>query len=248
MRWKQALSVVTVLSLSAVPCISSAQKAGKVDPAAAAKEKEGRELLAKKEYDAAISELLGAHELSKKPELLYLVAKAYDQSGSDPVGAKTYYEEYLAATNNNPPELAEIQGRLAAIDADLAAKRAAAEAAQNGKLTLEIDRSDAIVELDEKVIGNSPLPGPLTLKANSYTVRVAKPGFKEYLAVHDVEPGEETRVKIALEKEGKTRYGLWVGLAVGVVAAGVGTSIFLFGGDDNNLVPLPGGDLGLQRF
>lgn len=248
MRWMHALAFLAAGSLLAVPQLAQAQKSGKVDPAAAAKEKEGRALLESKEYDAAISELLSAHELSGKPELLYLVAKAYDQKGDDPVGAKTYYEQYLAATNNAPPELAEIQARLATIDADLAAKRAAAEAAQNGKLNLLIDRSGATVEIDEKEIGSSPLPGPLTLKANSYTVRVFKEGYKEYLAVLDVEAGEETKVNVALAKEGKPRYGLWVGLAVGVVAAGVGTSVVLLGNDGGNVDFLPGGDLGVQRF
>lgn len=257
MRNRSALSgFVLAVSLSLTPHLALAQNAGTApksgkaaDPAAAAKEKSGREFLAKGEFDAAISDLLAAYELSKKAELLYLVGKAYDQKGDDPVGAKTYYEQYLAATGGNPPELGEIQGRLSTIDAELAAKRAAAGQAQEGKLFLEIDRAGAVVEVEDKKIGTSPLSGALKYPAGSYTVRVSKPGYKEYLAVIDVEANDETRVKIGLEKEGQTRWGLWTAVAVGVVAAGAGGTIFLLNqGGAGNVNGIPGGDLGIHEF
>src|SRR5690606_30243089 len=125
MRIRRAMSVLLALALFAVAPAAFAQKG---DAAAAAKEKAGREALDRGEYDAAISALIEAHELSKKAELLYLIAKAYDAKGDDLVGSKTYYEQYMAATGGNPPELEEIQARLSVIDAELSARRAAAAA------------------------------------------------------------------------------------------------------------------------
>jgi hypothetical protein len=230
-----------------------AQKAPTVkNDKAAAKEAEGRELLAKAQkpadYDAAISVLQEAYDLSSKPELLYLIAKAYDKKGDDPVGAKTYYEQYVAEKGGNPPEMQEIQGRLSAIDADLAAKRAAAAAASAGKLSLEVEPKGAVIEIEDKKVGVSPLAGAMPYQAGSYTVRITKEGYKEYISVLDVEPSETTRVNIVLEKEGKTRWGLIAAVAAGVVAGGVGASVAIFGGGDGNQAGIPLGDLGLREF
>jgi hypothetical protein len=252
MRRNSALSCLLALSLLSAPTIASAQGKGggkTADPAAAAKEKSGRDLLAKGDYDGAISDLLSAYELSNKAELLYLVAKAYDKKGDDPVGAKTYYEQYLSATGGNPPELAEIQGRLSSIDAELATRRAAQGQAQNGKLLLEVEQGGAVVEIEDKPIGKTPLPGALSYPAGSYTVRITKDGYQEYLAVLDVESNDTNKVQISLEKEGKTRWGLWTGLLVGAVAAGTGTTIFLLNqGEAGGANAVPEGDLGINRF
>jgi hypothetical protein len=246
---RRAISLLVVVSVFGATGLALAQ-GKKSDAAAAAKEKSGRELLSKGEYDAAISDLLAAYELANKPELLYLVGKAYDQKGDDPVGAKTYYEQYLAASGGNPPELAEIQGRISAIDSALAAKRAAAGSANNGSLKLEVEQSGAVIEIEDKQVGTSPLTAPLSYPTGSYTVRVTKPGFKEYLAVLDVEAGDTTNVKISLEKEGKPRWGLWAVVVLGVVAGGAGTSVFLLNNaaTGNNGDAVAGSDLGTQRF
>jgi hypothetical protein len=243
------LSLTSVLT----PSVVLAQKApsGKNDKASA-KEAEGRELLAKAQsaadYDAAIAVLQESYDLSQKAEVLYLIAKAYDKKGNDPVGAKTYYEQYVAEKGGNPPELAEIEGRLSAIDADLAAKRAAAAAASSGKLLLEIEPNGAIIEVEEKKVGVSPLAGALPYQAGSYTVRVSKEGFKEYLSVLDVEASETTKVKISLEKEGKTRWGLIAAVAAGVIAGGVGATIVIVGNDGGGQDGITTGDLGARVF
>lgn len=252
MRWGQVLSLSAGLFLL-TPAVVFAQKAptGKNDKASA-KEAEGRELLAKakspSDFDAAISTLQEAYDLSSKAELLYLIAKAYDQKGDDPVGAKTYYEQYIAEKGGNPPEMQEIQARLSAIDADLAAKRAAAAAASAGKLLLEVEPKGAVIEIEDKKIGVSPLAGALPYQAGSYTVRVSKDGFKEYISVLDVEPSETTKVSIILEKEGKTRWGLIAAVAAGVVAGGVGATVAIVGNNGGGQAGIPLGDLGLREF
>lgn len=235
------------------PSVVIAQKApaGKNDKAAA-KEAEGRELLGKaqspSDYDAAISVLQEAYDLSSKADILYLIAKAYDKKGDDPVGAKTYYEQYIAEKGGNPPEMQEIQGRISAIDADLAAKRAAAAAASAGKLLLEVEPKGAIIEIEDKKVGVAPLAGALPYQAGSYTVRVTKEGFKEYISVLDVEPSETTRVNVVLEKEGKTRWGLIAAVAAGVVAGGVGATVAIVGNNGGGQAGIPLGDLGLREF
>jgi hypothetical protein len=253
MRWCR--TVVLCLSLSSVvlaPSMAFAQKAPGKNDKAAAKEAEGRDLLAKakngSEYDTAIAALQEAYDLSQKAELLYLIAKAYDKKGDDPVGAKTYYEQYVAEKGGNPPELKEIEGRLSAIDADLAAKRAAAAAASSGKLVLEIEPNGAIVEIEDKKVGVTPLAGALPYQAGSYTVRVSKEGYNEYLSVLDVEANETNKVKIVLEKEGKTRWGLIAAVAAGVVAGGVGATVAIVGNNNNNQAGIPTGDLGVRQF
>lgn len=253
MRWFRALCLCVSLSSIVAPSVVLAQKApsGKNDKAAA-KEAEGRELLAKaqsaSDYDAAIAVLQESYDLSQKAEVLYLIAKAYDKKGDDPVGAKTYYEQYVAEKGGNPPELKEIEARLSAIDADLAAKRAAAAAASSGKLILEIEPSGAVVEIEDKKVGVTPLAGALPYQAGSYTVRVSKEGFKEYLSVLDVEASETTKVKISLEKEGKTRWGLIAAVAAGVVAGGVGATVAIIGTNNNGQDGISTGDLGARVF
>jgi hypothetical protein len=106
-----------------------------------------------------------------------------------------------------------------------------------------------VVEIEDKQIGKTPLPGALSYPAGSYTVRITKDGYQEYLAVLDVESNDTNKVQISLEKEGKTRWGLWTGLLVGAVAAGTGTTIFLLNqGDGGGANAVPEGDLGINRF
>jgi hypothetical protein len=250
MRRCRVLFLSLFLSALIAPSIVWAQKAP-APAKGAAKEKEGRDLLASaktpEDFDAAIVALQEAYDQSKKAELLYLIAKACDKKGNDPIGAKTYYEQYKAEMGGNPPELAEVDARLSAIEAELAAKRAAAAAASNGKLLIEVEQSGAVVEIEDKAIGKTPLPGALTYQAGSYTVRVSKEGFKEYLGVLDVEAGDTTKAKIVLEKEGKTRWGLIAAVAAGVIAGGVGATVAVVG-RDGQVDGINTGDLGVLEF
>jgi tetratricopeptide (TPR) repeat protein len=253
MRWFRAVFLCLSLSSIMTPSMLLAQKAptGKNDKANT-KEAQGRELLAKAQnvadYDAAIVALQEAYDLSQNPEVLYLIAKAYDKKGNDQVAAKSYYEQYVAEKGGNPPELQEIEARLSAIDADLAAKRAAAAAASRGNLLLEIDPSGAIVEIEDKKVGVSPMTAPLPYQAGSLTVRVSKDGYKEYLTVLDVEASETTKVKITLEKEGKTRWGLIAAVAAGVIAGGVGATVAIVGNSNGDVNGISVGDLGVRNF
>ena len=67
-----------------------------------------------------------------------------------------------------------------------------------GKIALFCIIQDAEVELNGRVVGKTPLPGPLELDPGNYTVRVFKRGFTEFVETVTVTAGEMAELEADL--------------------------------------------------
>ncbi|MFI5303146.1 MAG: PEGA domain-containing protein [Polyangiales bacterium] len=86
------------------------------------------------------------------------------------------------------------------------------------------DHEDASVSIDGEAVGVAPIE--IARAAGSHRVVVSKVGFTDYVAVVEVNPGEEAnlRATLAEAKPGLTsRWWFWAGASVLVVGAATGT-------------------------
>ncbi|HYO55682.1 TonB-dependent receptor plug domain-containing protein [Archangium sp.] len=84
----------------------------------------GMSLIAQRQYDQGIAELLKAYSIKPHPNVLYNIAHAYQDAGRL-TEAADYYRRYLAA---NPPDMAKAQATLAKLEESLRAAEAAKKA------------------------------------------------------------------------------------------------------------------------
>jgi iron complex outermembrane receptor protein len=114
----------------------------------------GMSLIGQGQYDQGIAELLEAYSIKPHPNVLYNIARAYQDAGrlSEAVD---YYRRYLAA---NPPDAATAQATLAKLEESL---RAAEEA----------KRAEAAKSAEPVVPGKKPGPSPMATAPIAETAR-----------------------------------------------------------------------------
>lgn len=87
----------------------------------------GMSLIAQKQYDAGIAELEAAYAIKPHPNVLFNIARAYQDSGRSKAALEVY-QRYLT---NNPPDAASVLPMVAALEEKLKAEEAQAAAAQD---------------------------------------------------------------------------------------------------------------------
>ncbi|MCB9556791.1 MAG: PEGA domain-containing protein [Deltaproteobacteria bacterium] len=70
--------------------------------------------------------------------------------------------------------------------------------AKKGWLVVRSDTGGAQVEIDDLFVGQIPLNGPLALPVGRHALKVAKPGYTQYLDIVRIRPGRTTTVSVDL--------------------------------------------------
>lgn len=97
---------------------------------------------------------------------------------------------------------------------------------KTGKLAVSATERGAEVFLDEKKLGQLPMPPIDTLSAKRYAVRVAKEGFFDWQSAVYIDPGDTTAVWAALKARPSKWYEKWwVWTIAGAVVLGGGAAI-----------------------
>src|SRR5581483_1335838 len=160
-----------------------------------------------------------AYRLSKKPELLYNMGKAYDGVGDQERALKAY-RRWLEEVKESP-DRAEVAGRVEALSHLV------------GRLTVKTG-DGAVVALDGTRVGEAPIGHAIEINPGGHHLEIVKEGFrtfrKDFVAAPDkeltVEAPLESLVKVVrVEVERKEKptpvyKKWWLWTVVGVVVAG----------------------------
>jgi tetratricopeptide (TPR) repeat protein len=174
---------VVVLMLSMLPRIAPAQA-----PSAEAEAhfKRGVTLYQEADFKAALVEFKRAYELSKNWRLLYNVARAENQA-YDYAAALASFETYLREGGDRVPKARRVE-----VEQDLAKLRA-----RVGKLTVRANVPDAIVAIDDEVLGKAPITHAVTVGSRRITVK--KEGYAPWSQSVEIAGGDDRTVEAVLE-------------------------------------------------
>lgn len=132
----------------------------------------GMSLIAQKQYDAGIAELEAAYAIKPHPNVLFNIARAYQDSGRSKEALEVY-QRYLAS---NPPDAASVMPLVAALEEKRKAEEAQAAAAQDPsslpmppppagtqsqqQLSALLERLEKAIERAEAMpVGSATIPG-----------------------------------------------------------------------------------------
>jgi hypothetical protein len=150
----------------------------------------GRILYGDKDYANAILKFMKAHELSKDPRLLWNIAVCQKNLRR--------YSKMLATIQRYQAEAASMLSEEEKAQSVEIVKTVAAFVSQM-KLTASEEGAEVFVD-DEKV-GETPLPGPVTVDVGARKIHLVKKGFKDLLVTKEVTGGGDFTVDLVLEKE-----------------------------------------------
>ncbi len=171
---------------------------------------------------------------------IFVDDKAKGAMGAAPVDFKLLPGTYtiIAEIEGHEPARQQVrleQGRPAAVDLVLLPTNVV------GSVLLVIAEKGAEVKVDGKVVGRTPLEGPLRLRQGPHTVTVSKPGFAPVEKQIEVKAGGDQRVSIDLSGEDVGALdggggpsvggsgggpGFWPWVVVGAGAAAIGGAVF----------------------
>jgi Tetratricopeptide repeat/PEGA domain len=195
-----------------------------------------------------------ALEAYPEPSLYYNLGRAYQE-------LERYAEAltWMRRFEHEAPEPLKARVRkLSELIADLRARVA--------EVSVRVNVDGARVSVRDRPVGVTPLPGPLALEAGQAAVDVSADGYQPHRGAYDLAAGSSLVVDIQLTRVGApmrpyappppppkaegapTRWWLWAGVGVAVVAAGVVTYVALtterspdrgdFGGTGRYTTPL----------
>lgn len=200
------LVAIAVVSTIAAPALAKptpkpgAPKAAAKAPPATPEEAEARKhfeiglkLYNEKLYEAALTEFEQSYALVPRPSALRNVA----QSQRD---LKRFAEAHAAFTQlleKHGPQLSK---------AELEAVQRAIKELESvtGTISIAATEPDALVTIDGREIGKTPLQAPVRADVGPRVVRVAKPGFEPFEATVKVVATKSLSVDAVLEKDVKT--------------------------------------------
>jgi len=97
-----------------------------------------------------------------------------------------------------------------------------------GTLVVSASQNDATIFLNDKELGQHPLPPIKDIAVGRHSLRIAKEGYYDWLSDTYVDPSESTAMWAELAEQPERWYQKWwLWTIVGVVAAGGGTSAVL---------------------
>jgi tetratricopeptide (TPR) repeat protein len=184
-RWLRALAAWIVVTLSVTlhappPAhAGSREKAQAFARSAAILARDGR-------YEDAAKLFLDAYTLDPAPVLLFNLGQVLAKKG-DYGAALRYLQQYL--------EVEQDQEKWQRAKQTLDKVRAS----RPGTLVLEANVAGALVVVNGREIGRSPLPDPVPVKTGRVEVRVTAEGKLDWSRVLDVEPGQTIELSAALE-------------------------------------------------
>lgn len=140
------------------------------------------------DYDGAIAELVTAISYVPKAEFFYNISKAYEKK-TDFKNARNYLERFAGMAPKG--EKADVARRIA----ELAEREA--EFLRSGQLTIRVDATDAVIRIDGKDVGKSPL-GTLRVAVGGHHVTIEAPGFRPFMRDIVVVAGKESVIDAVL--------------------------------------------------
>jgi tetratricopeptide (TPR) repeat protein len=171
-------------------------------------------------HDAA-REFEEAYRLSQRGDLLYNMGKSYDGAG-DHAKALGAYRRFLEAVPGSPDK-PKIEARVTALQGLV------------GRVTINASVDQASVELDDKLVGTTPLPAPIEVNPGGHRVTVTREGYRTWRGSFVAAPGAPVTVTAPLESLIKVvevekkappvpvykRWWLWTAVGVVLVAGAV---------------------------
>jgi hypothetical protein len=95
-----------------------------------------------------------------------------------------------------------------------------------GRVRIVTDHTDAVIEIDGKVVGSGAWEG--VLPAGGHQLLIRKQGFDDYRSDLALSPDQDRRVAVKLERASTTSWIWWTATTVAVVAGGSVASYFVF--------------------
>ena len=146
--------------------------------------KQGRSLLVKGDYGQAVIVLMKAQGTFPSAEIQVEIAAAYEGLGS-PVDAAELYERLLADEGLFGKDRERCEQRLEALRAQL------------GRLTITCRIKEALVKVNDREVGKTPLPHPVYVEPGDVTIVVQNPAHR-VTQDHTVAAGEHKKIKVSL--------------------------------------------------
>jgi tetratricopeptide (TPR) repeat protein len=169
----------------------------------------GRILYGDGDFAAAAVKFQRAFDLSKEPRLLWNIAVCQKQLRRYALVSRLV-RQYLETAG---PTLTEA-------DKAEATNLQAALKAFISSVTFNVSEPGATVEVDEEVVGTSPIAGSVFVGIGTPRVRITKPGFKEYTTTLKVAGSDGLVVDAKLVREPRDLYRLTVGDIAGIERRG----------------------------
>jgi hypothetical protein len=154
----------------------------------------GVELVSEEAYAQAVAEFERAYELSRMPAVLYNLGMAY-AAAQRPVEATSALERYVQLAADSMPEDERTR-----IDAELQRQRA-----RIGLVELVVEPEGALVTVDGRDVGTTPLREPVRLGVGEHRVGASRADYERAERVLTVAGGQHRRVQIALRRLSATK-------------------------------------------
>lgn len=150
----------------------------------------GKLLFEDGDFATALLKYQAAYERTRDPRLLWNVAVC-----------KKNLRRYAKAAATLAQYVAEGGDRLSASDRKDAQDLIKAIAPFTVAQTITVSQPDAQVQIDDEVVGTSPLPGPIPLDMGTRRLRVHKAGFRLFDSDFPVGGSAPTAVDVVLERQ-----------------------------------------------
>jgi hypothetical protein len=138
-------------------------------------------------FNGALAEFMKAYELRRTPAVLYNIGLA-QKALFHYAEAIDSMEKFLADSPNLSPERrADVQQQIAEIRALIA------------DVTVQVEPAGAIVSVDGRTVGQSPLPKALGIAAGNHTIEVTADGYKPQRRELLISAGTPLAVQFKLE-------------------------------------------------
>lgn len=138
-------------------------------------------------YEEALALYKEAYEEFNSPKIFFPIARAEHRLGRH-MEAMEHYQAMLKGAEDPKPELvAEVDKAIAEVRKELVA------------LDLTVEQDDAVVSIDGKDIGLTPLDGPHYMTPGEHKYTVTLEGFSPAEEVFDLNPGEVATRRIRLD-------------------------------------------------
>jgi hypothetical protein len=178
-------------SSPAVETTSEPASSGDAKAEAIERFQRGIELYEERDFNAALVELRRANELAPNYKLLFNIGQVCYQL-ADYACALISFQEYLARGNDS----------IASERRDSVSKDIQKLNHRVARLELVANVGGAMISVDDKPVGTTPLQGPVVVNAGTRKVTASKPGMSTVVRVVELPGSDAMRVMLRLEPLG----------------------------------------------
>ncbi len=197
-------------------------------------------------YSEAIHSFQVAASLVPSADIWYNIARSYEElarsrgEATDYEQAIEHYRRYLTA-RVDPPDRATVEQQIANLEERLESVRLASQVVPTtGTLRLRSEREGAVVRIDDREIGRTPLEDDIALEPGTHRIRADLDGYVPFLADLTITTGTTTSARIELVPAHRYRatHGdrifTWVAWGLGVAALGAAIGVGIYAADQQS--------------